>query len=86
MPRQSRRGPPPRPRVPRSSLTLLNVTFLLLLLVGILLFKRTVGDRTADFMEQFSPAEGTAQGAEQTDLAVDVAKNLVVRAIEGALE
>ena len=63
----------------------LNVGILLLCLLAIILFKRVVADRTADFMQEFAPptagsGEGTGD-AERLELSIDVAENLIHQAV-----
>lgn len=55
---------------------LLNVGVLLLCLVVILVFKGIVANKTAEFMDEFSPEEGSGEGtgaeAEAAALALTV--------------
>jgi hypothetical protein len=77
-------SPRKQPTVP----ILFNVIFLTALLVGILLFKHVVGDRTAQFVGQFGTGEGTAEGTEvaasRVPIGVGVAATFVERALAHA--
>ena len=76
-----------RPNVATTQRMLFNVIFLLVLLIGILIFKHYAGERIAGFMEVLGPGTGSGTGVSDTSsLTIDVARRLTDQAIETAQE
>ena len=66
---------------------ILNVAVLLLCLVVILVFKQIVAQKTAEFIDEFSPAEGsgTETNPDAIALSINVARELLDEAREAGL-